>query len=284
MTQSLDHDQLALSTSSPILRAHVLNRICVRPPYFALRGLYSVGDTLHATAPTELVLGLEQAPVGAAEMGRHAAILGLCAAALAQPDDARRYYLANRASFNGYPVAVDADEVRFRAQLSYLDKRRAVAQVAVLADGAPLGELTVDYTVLTESTFSRMFRSKLRPGAQTLSYEAELAGSWYYGRDDIAFTVPEIPLAVCAGHFEDYPALPVAVLMSYLVRLGGHLVGGLYRSVYGEVKADDLCWAGAGVRFEVERTHREGELHHFRGIAISEERVKGEMTFGLAAL
>lgn len=282
MTQNLN--QPTLPATLPISLPHVLNRICVRPPYFALRHLYSIGDMLHATAPTELVLGLEQAPISAAEMGRHAAILGLCTAALTRSDDARCYYLAHRARFTGHPVTANAGEVHFSAQLSYLDKRKAVAQITVLADGSLLGELTVDYTVLTESAFARMFRSKQQPGAQTSNYEAELAGSWHYGRDNVTFSVPEIPLSVCAGHFEDYPALPVAVLMSYLVRLGGHLVGGPYRSVYGEVKADDLCWAGAGVRFEVERTHREGDLHHFRGIATSEERVKGEMTFGLTAL
>lgn len=284
VTQNFDPTHHTSLPSLPIPLAHMLDRICVRPPYFALQQLHRAGDTLHATAPTELALGFEQAPIGAAEMGRHGAILGLCAAALSQSDDTRRYYLARKANFIGHPVAIAAHEVRFSAQLSYLDKRKAVAQVFVRADDVLLGELSIDYTVLTENAFAWMFRSNQQLGVQTSGYDAELAGTWRYGQDDITFSVPKIPLAVCSGHFDAYPALPVAVLMSYLVRLGGRLVGGPYRSVYGEVKADDLCWAGAGVRFEVERTHCEGDLHHFKGFAISDEIIKGDMTFGLAAV
>ncbi len=284
MNQNSALSQLTLPPSSPVSLTNLLDRICVRPPYFALQQLHRAGDTLHATAPTELALGLEQAPIGAAEMGRHGAILGLCAAALTQSDDSRRYYLAHKASFIGHPVAIEAHEVRFSARLSYLDKRKAAAQVFVRADDVLLGELSIDYTVLTENAFAWMFRSRQQLGVQTPGYDAELAGSWRYGQDDITFSVPEIPLAVCSGHFDAYPALPVAVLMSYLVRLGGRLVGGPYRSVYGEMKADDLCWASAGVRFEVERTHCEGDLHHFKGFAISEEIIKGDITFGLAAV
>ncbi len=284
MTQNLTRTHLETPIPLPVPLAHMLDRICVRPPYFALQKLRVVGDSLQATAPTELALGLEQAPIGAAEMGRHAAILGLCAAALAQPDSIRRYYLAQRARFTGHHVAVTADEVLFSAQLTNLDKRKAAARVGVLADGVPLGELSVDYTVLTENAFARLFRSRRQPGVQTSGYQAELEGLWQHSPDQSSFTVSEVPPTICAGHFENYPALPVAVLMNYLVRLGGNFVGGPYRSVYGEVVADDLCWAGKGVRFEVTCTRQENNLHHFQGVAVSEGLVKGEMTFGLEAL
>ncbi len=272
---SFDHD--TAQAVSPAL----LNRICVRPPYFNLQRLRLMDGTLHAVASAELEVGRERAPMSAAEVGRHAAIAGLCAAALAQEDDARRYYLARRAHFTGHSVAKLYGEVQFQARLTHLDKRQADAQVVVSVDDEPLAHLEVHYTVLTESAFGRLFRAKQGGTVFTPGYAAELDGTLYKSRDEALFDVPVIPLEVCAGHFERHPALPVAVLMSYLTRLGGKLVRGPYRSVYGAVEADDLCWAGEGVRFEVARTCQEGPRHHFLGQAISGGAVKGKMTFAL---
>src|SRR5690606_19506558 len=56
-------------------------RICVRPPYFALKDLQIEGLDLHATATAESPAFGEVGPMPAAELGRHAAILGLSAAA-----------------------------------------------------------------------------------------------------------------------------------------------------------------------------------------------------------
>ena len=263
---------------------NLLNRICVRPPYFNLQRLHLADGSLHAVAPAELKIPQERSPMSAAEMGRHAAIAGLCASALAQEDDTRRYYLAQRAQFTGCRAGSSRGEVGFRARLTHLDKRQADAQVAVTAGGAPLASLEVHYTVLTEAAFERLFRAKQSASVLTPGYAAELDGTLYKGRDEAVFDVPVISLDVCAGHFERYPALPVAVLMSYLTRLGGKLVRGPYRPVYGVVEANDLCWAGEGVRFEVERTRQDGSQHHFLGRAVSGGVVKGKMTFALEAV
>src|SRR5690606_13790459 len=83
----------SVPAAPPDLRA----RICVRPPYFALTDLALAGLDLHATALAESPAGLEVGPMPAAELGRHAAIVGLSLAACSQADDARRYYLARRA-------------------------------------------------------------------------------------------------------------------------------------------------------------------------------------------
>ena len=262
----------------------LLERICVRPPYFNLQRLHLADGVLHAVAPAELKIPLERSPMSAAEMGRHAAIAGLCASALAQEDDARRYYLAQQARFTGLGVGNPQGEAGFQARLTHLDKRQADAQVAVTAGGEPLASLEVHYTVLTEAAFERLFKAKQRASVLTPGYAAELDGALYKNRDEAVFDVPVIPLGVCAGHFERHPALPVAVLMSYLTRLGGKLVRGPYRSLYGAVEASDLCWAGEGVRFEVERTRREGLQHHFSGRAVSGGVVKGKMDFTLEAV
>src|SRR5690606_12412244 len=75
----------------------LLARICVRPPYFALTDLSLEGLELHATARAESPAYSEVGAMPAAELGRHAAIVGLTVAASRQADDDRRYYLARRA-------------------------------------------------------------------------------------------------------------------------------------------------------------------------------------------
>ena len=65
--------------------------------------------------------------------------------------------------------------------------------------------------------------------------------------------VESLPVGACVGHFDGYPALPVAVLMGQLSYLAGRLHDVPYRVVRGEVEASDLVWAGERAVFRVAR-------------------------------
>ena len=154
----------------------------------------------------------------AAELGRHAAIVGLSAAAAQQGDDRRRYYLARRAECRY--VANDAPHgapVRFQGRILELDKRSARAAVDATANGAPLASFGVDYTVLTDSAFERLFRirGKATPSAPS-PYGSLLTTSWHGTTEMAEQVVESLPVGACVGHFDGYPALPVAVLMGQL--------------------------------------------------------------------
>ncbi|MEL7208279.1 MAG: hypothetical protein AAGK32_08635 [Actinomycetota bacterium] len=83
-----------------------LRRIAVQPPYFALTDLAEVGRGLvTARVPLQTPSRPERGVVEAAQVARHLAILGSCAAALARDDDQRHHYLATRAVTRPRPIS-----------------------------------------------------------------------------------------------------------------------------------------------------------------------------------
>lgn len=272
--------------AAPLLPLEALfERICVRPPYFALQAPNYAEGRFAAVGPVELPPGGEQSPMSAAEVGRHAAIAGLCCAALAQRDAVRRYYLAQRAVYRGFSQGALEGEVRFESTLHRLDKRAAVATTRAVLGPATLAEVEVAYTVLSAPAFERLFRDRAqvvpRPCAEA-GYQGELPRrTLERTADRVRLQVERIPLEVCAGHFDGYPAMPVAVLMSQLSRLAGELMGAPYHVVAGLVEADDLLWAGSEAVFEATRVAREGPKHRFDCLTYSAGRIKGRMELTL---
>ena len=240
---------------SELAEEALLKRICVSKPYYALVNPTGVGSTFYASATADLPLEAEVGPMSSAEISRHAAISGLCAAALAQNDDDRRFYLAQRAEYRGVANgAAYGSPVTFAATLQSLSKRGARAQIVVQAGAKPLAKLVVDYTILTEYAFSRLFRTHYRPTTPQAVMDNSLSGRAQSSGDRSVYDVPALPETVCAGHFADYPALPVALLMGQLGKVAWPLLDSArWRGVWASVNATDLCWAGERVRFEATR-------------------------------
>ena len=191
----------------------------------------------------------------AAELGRHAAIVGLSVAATHQSDDRRRYYLARRAECRYTPNdAPYGTPVRFSGRMLELDKRSGRAAVQAAAGGFPLASFEIDYTVLTDSAFERLFRirGKSTPFAPS-PYGSLLSTAWHGTTDCAEQVVEAVQVNACEGHFEGFPALPVAVLMGQLSYLAGRVHGGSFRVVRGEVEASDLVWAGERALFRAAR-------------------------------
>ena len=263
-------------------------RICVRPPYFALRRLDLEGRWMTAHAAAEAPPFLEQGPMTAAELGRHAAITGLCHAAAQQDDDRRRYYLAQHAECryvkNPHPYGTT---VRLRTEVVELTKRVARAAVEVTAEGEPLAEFDIDYTILTESAFERLFRRHARATPLAPSpYRDVLDRSYRRDGPVVEQVVDAIPAAACVGHFDGYPALPVAVLMGQLSYLAGQLFGDgaeRFRVVRGSVDANDLAWAGQAARFRAHHVGTDDGAERFQCDAFADERRVGSMILWLVS-
>jgi hypothetical protein len=248
--------------------AEVLRRICVRPPYFALRELAvsttPSGQVLTATVSAENTPNLEVGPIQGAELSRHAAIAGLCAAAVTQADSDRRYYLARQAWYEGFDNrAPYGTPIQIRAEVLEVDKRQARALVTATALGEPVCRLEVVYTILGESAFERLFRSRRLETPDFETFGQVPLGAVERDGDAWIRRVEAVTLASCAGHFQNYPAMPVAVLMHQLKNLAGHAMTdgtGHFRVVRATVEAADFCWAGEPVIFSVtprdERTTR----------------------------
>lgn len=190
--------------------------------------------------------------MSSAEISRHAAIAGLCVAALAQHDDDRRFYLAQRAEYSSVPnPAPCGSRVQFDARLEALNKRGARSTVRVGAAGKPLAQVIVDYTILTDYAFKRLFRSRHQPTRPQTAMDSRLPGTLSVDNTRALYELTALPEAACAGHFHDYPALPVALLMGQLGTTAAHLMAAeKWRGLRAVVNATDLCWAGERVRFE----------------------------------
>lgn len=280
-------DRPAATVTAPEL----LPRIGVRPPYFALTDMALAGIAIQATAVAESPAFQEAGPMPAAELGRHAAIVGLSLAAFQQDDENRRYYLARRAACRYTPnEAPYGTPVKFTGQLLGLDKRSARAAVRASTAGAALASFEIDYTVLTSSAFERLFRirGRLTPHSRS-PYGSLLTASWQGTPDLAEQVVDELPVDACVGHFDGYPALPVAVLMGQLSYLAGRLHDGPYRVVRGDVAASDLIWAGERAHFRVVRDgiSAEGDTrgtHRYRCEAWADDRSVATMTLWLTSV
>jgi hypothetical protein len=273
-------------SAQPLIQ-QLFERIDVKPPYFALSNLQLLGSQLLAEATAEAPAYGEQGVMTAAELGRHAAISGLCHIALCQTDDARRYYLAKKALCSYYPVqAAYGTPVTFKTTVRDQTKRDAQVAIVATALGHRVAEFTIDYAILTEKTFGRLFKSKARPAAHDSTPYSQLLSETFERGDDWAEQViPAIPERFCAGHFEGYPALPVAVLMGQLAYLAGQLVDtarGTFQVVKGEVEAFDLCWAGEAVSFRAQRLSSEGSRQHYHCSAQVGAREMARMQLELA--
>lgn len=252
--------------------AAALRRICVRPPYFALHDGLRDGRFLRATAVAESPPFLERGPMPAAEVGRHSAIAGLLHAALEQRDDARRYYLARSATCvylqNASPYGAP---VSLRTEVLDLDRRAAHVRTEARTDDGPLAQIELRYAILTEAAFERLFRHRAQANPPSPSPFGHLLTEGYEHHGDVVSQiVPAIPIAACTGHFDGFPAMPVAVLMGQLSFLAGRLFEDArgapapFRVTRGEIAADDLVWAGEPARFVVARDGADAHGRRFR--------------------
>lgn len=268
--------------SSFISTQQVLQRICVRPPYFALENLSLEGERLSAYTKAETPIALEPSPMSAAELGRHAAISGLSLVALLQKDDDRRYYLAQKAECDYFKSdAAFGTGVKFEAKLLEMDKRTAKVTVTASIEGQAIAQFTINYSILTERTFERLFARYQKPTYPSPSPYANLLSETYERGELWAETCVTIPAWACVGHFDGYPALPVAMLMSQLSYLAGQIMGQPYFVPKGLVEANDLCWADKEVTFRADLVAVEGITARFNCTASVEGQVVGQMTVWL---
>jgi hypothetical protein len=257
-------------------------RICVRPPYFALRDISWDGGEFSALASSEFPTSLEVGPMSAAERGRHGAIAGLCALAMSQTDSARRYYLAQKAHYRGYFSSASAGaSIRFSARVEELSKRfgRATISATVLGSAEKLMDLSVEYLVLPEPTFERLFRENRQatPPGQRLALPQALPSA------PGVRTIPSLSPSLCLGHFDHFPALPLAILIWELTQMAGEMFASPYWIPEAQLSADSLCWAGRPVRFEVAPTSSLLHQGSYATRAVSAQEVVAEMQLALAA-
>lgn len=249
----------------PPLSLHKL--ICTSPPYYALQALESTGDTsMQCQIRFENRYSLEASPFDPAEVGRHLAILGSCLAAQHNPVRTKHYYLAfdallERVTQNDSVLfATPADTLCIgQAKLVLLDAKSCQVRATLSTpQGQLLYTLTVSYQVMRADLFERIFRNQYQEVASTQSInpyaQPSTVQQYIITPDGATARLDRIRPEQCAGHFYQYPALPVAMLSGALADLAGfhlrYLCGNgkiRYANRSTELKASRLAFAGEEV-------------------------------------
>ncbi len=262
-----------------------LRRISVTRPYFDLRDLEETGTgTVEATIPPQPTVAPEAGAIEAAQVARHLAILGSCSVALARDDDDRHHYLATKAHYTrmaNAPAAVTGN-LRAKAIGSWVDRRTARALVTLATEGGQgLNLLDVEYTVLAPRMFSRLNPPIDLDAIDGLEPTNELVETIDGG---VRVGAGPIPVEMCAGHFPDYPAAPVAIVMGRLCRAAGlammahlDLDRRRYRIEEGQVEATGLARAGQTLVLEARYVEPVPGGHRLQGVALADGEPCGEV-------
>jgi hypothetical protein len=269
---------------SHISQRDLLERICVRPPYYALKNERFINNIFSAEATAELPQGLTIGPMRPGEISRHGAIAGSCAVALHQPDTDRHFYLATKATYQGFLTeAPYGSRVRFSAAVKEFEKRKARVEVHAYVGASLLATLEVEYSILSVTLFERLNAQRKRATLrlEQLKPVGEYPVQWQ-GKTGIK-VIPHIPLSACAGHFDDFPAAPVALLMDQLADIAERSLGKASYIVKGEVNSANLCWAGERATFTMTKLPHQGEEAYFAGGIQSKDTQVGTMKLWLCA-
>lgn len=265
-----------------------LARISVTAPYFALDAMEATTEgVVTAQVPHAPTTDPEVGEMEAAQVARHLAILGSCAAAVQRDDDERLYYLATSADYvriGDAPGVID-DTLTAEAIATWTDRRsaRAVATLRT-AEGRDLHRLDCSYTVLKPRMFER-FNQPVSPEIQARAHGASLGFDVQSGIDGIDVDCGPIPAALCEGHFPGHPAAPVAILMGQLCKAAGigmvrhlDLPDHRYCIEAGHVDATGLAQAGQRLILRAAYDGSDDDRHRMSGVAEADGEVVGRVS------
>lgn len=211
---------ILLNKSKEIAIPSLLEKIFVSRPYFAFDKIYQFEDILIAPINSEQLIGFESSPMSSAEASRHLAILGSCAIAMNQNDC--QYYLAikarKRAEINTIDKGIFCDSKQFYALAYPLfcnEKEAGAATILVNLEGEIIFNFMVGYKLFSERLFSRVFKPHYKPTENiNFSPYREVLKFKDINIDNniLRATLPAMKPIQCAGHFDNFPILPVGIL------------------------------------------------------------------------
>lgn len=251
--------------SESLFDVTILNHISVQKPYFALRNLKSVEEFVYADFTTELITNYEVGPIGAAEVGRHMAILGSVVLSKENPKKERHHYLATDAIIKRCSLRVSTNyNLRSRARMVSLNRKKGVVIGEIFdADGSTLFTIEVTYMILGKSIFERMFEEHRNETTFDEGFNPYKDDTEFFDLkvdiESCSATIGVVKPEHCPGHFRNYPALPVARMGTAMGKIGGihftHLNPSekkQYCISGAELHAKQLVFTGEEVKFRTE--------------------------------
>lgn len=207
------------------LEQRIDRNIMVKSPYNILYDLVKTSDvSVSCKVKNEFSLANEDGPISASEAGRHLAILGSIALSLTR--DVPHYYLAveaeiTRSSLNSEP----SHTLYLEANISNQNERKGYTYGRLYNDAKTLiYEIKVTYKILSVPLFSKLFKTfhspmDFKPSQQSYAVRKQLSNITIDNANILA-DYGTVLSEDCNGHFENYPALPVAIICGAFTELG----------------------------------------------------------------
>lgn len=257
------------------------SRLTVQPPYYAFNCVYAdahsdgiYGDFI----PEQPVVG-EHAAISVAEAGRHVAILGTLLGESLTTGNGPSYYLAVEADVSG------ADEPVLHAQpgeamTAYVRCRENTAN-RLTVDGKLLYKnkalliFVVSYVRLGETQFRFLYRDSAMPTGTAVMpvmspwrHPVPLSMLPEMHQGKLSAKINSHNPQLCAGHFENYPMWPVAIVMSAATQLITTLLRQTfyselqYRIISANMRAKKLLSVTEAIIFHAEIiNHQAGDVN-----------------------
>lgn len=201
------------------------NMIMVKKPYNILYDIKEELDgSISASVNNEFLYKDKWGPIGASESGRHLAILG--SMALANETNSKKYYLAVHAKIKRNNLLVqNIDNLKLQVKVNSHHKRDGEITGDIYdANNESIYTATIKYKIFSPQVFSKLFDSfkstvAIKNKISPYQKRKELSNITINGTEikgDYGVVLPQ----ECEGHFDEYPALPVAVVANLLGELG----------------------------------------------------------------
>ncbi|GAA1858272.1 hypothetical protein [Myceligenerans crystallogenes] len=251
--------------------------ICVTRPYYALQDLTSTAPgQVSAVVPVQSPPGRQSQVIGLGEVGRHLAILGLSAAATSSPAPGRNFYLASRAVGRMYPEGESPapGPLTGTAVIQGQNRRQVLAHTELRdSAGTLIARMDVQYKVMTAAVFYRIMGQPTEPDAVLPGnpYEQPMPISDVSVHQRSGSAKLEVAASMCQGHFDGFPALPVAMAGYASFSLFNEVLDSTvgpdvqWRCGAFRLKADNLAAAGQTCLVEIEPTTPRTAEHAFLG-------------------
>lgn len=209
----------------------VCNWIGVHPPYFAFLELQHQDErAVRGTFRAEHQIGHEMGPISAAEVIRHLATLGACAAIVKGGQTTPTYYLGSKGSLkvecNTIPADASGDFHAF-SEVVFQDHKSLVTN-STATSGEYFAHFQCEYLTLPSPVFARTFRHyRTAPVAppEESPYRTPIALDFEAPQKKmlVARSQP-LPNTRFAGHFAEYPAWPASLYGEAVSQVAGCLL------------------------------------------------------------
>ncbi|MFA9391248.1 MAG: hypothetical protein ACERKD_15675 [Prolixibacteraceae bacterium] len=266
MTIQLFHTKpIRISELENTFDAAILANISVTKPYFALKDLRSIDEYFCADFTTELMNIDEVGKISSAEVGRHMAILGSLVLSKENPKKEKHHYLATDAVITRCTTKTSNNNTfRCRAKLVSMNRKKGVISGEVFEqDGTLLYTIEVIYMVLGQAIFERMFadhrvETQFDPSFNPYTHDSPFI-DLKLSMETCSASIGVVKKEDCPGHFNNFPALPVARMGTSMGKIGGlhfmHLNPNAKNKYFisnAELHARQLVFTGEEVKFRTE--------------------------------